>query len=52
MVSGDIKTPKLFILFNGDYERAGMWQHSDFSLEKAQKQEQLVLFNGEQPGAY
>lgn len=45
-----LTTPDLSILFNRDLEKAGMWQYSDFLLEKAKKQERLSLFSGEQPG--
>lgn len=45
-----LKTPDSSILFNRDLEKAGMWQYSDFLLEKAKKQERLSLFGGEQPG--
>lgn len=39
------------IVFNRDLEKAGMWQYSDFLLEKAKKQELLVHCGGEQLGA-
>lgn len=47
-----LKTPQHFVLFNRDLEKSGRWQYSDFLLKKAKEQERLVLFSGEQPGAY